>query len=136
MDKVHPQIWRSLRKYYLSMALLEKKDETSRLFRTTIDEKQGGPLSHKLFSIYTEDLGRELEKKNIGTKIHDIFLLTETLNELQQAINICEKYGMHQEIKFNPGKTQFIIFGKKPKVTDKNIKPKMYNHEIKCVNKI
>ena len=41
---------------------------------------------------------------------------------------------MQQEIKFNPEKTQFIIFGKKSKVTD--IKPKMYNYEIKCVNKI
>ena len=145
-DKVHPQIWRSLKNYYSnSMALVVNGSEISKFFKTTIGVKQGGPLSPKLFSIYAEDLIRELERKNLGTRIHeyftgvvmyadDILLLTTSLKELQEALNICEKYGIQQEIKFNPEKTQFIVFGEKLKASDQ--KPRMYNQEIKCVEKI
>ncbi|RMZ94723.1 RNA-directed DNA polymerase from mobile element jockey-like, partial [Brachionus plicatilis] len=64
----------------------------------------------------------------------DILLLTQSLKELQEAINICEKYGIQLEIKFNPEKTQYIVFGGKLK--DNEEKPRMYNQEIKCFEKI
>ncbi|RNA08171.1 hypothetical protein BpHYR1_021965, partial [Brachionus plicatilis] len=54
--------------------------------------------------------------------------------ELQEALNICEKYGIQQEIKFNPIKTQFIVFGDKMKLGDH--KPRMYNQEIEHVDKL
>ncbi|RMZ99707.1 RNA-directed DNA polymerase from mobile element jockey-like, partial [Brachionus plicatilis] len=115
------------------------------LFKTTIGVKQGGPLSPKLFSIYVEDLIKEIESKKLGTKIHnlytgiimyadDILLLMPSIKELQEALYICEKYGINNEIKFNANKTQFIIFGKKTKIQES--KPEMYNEEIKMVEKI
>ena len=145
-NKVHPQIWRCLKNYYgSSMALVVNENEVGNLFKTTIGVKQGGPLSPKLYSIYVEDLINELEWKKLGTSIHgiftgvvmyadDILLLARSLEELQQAIHVCEKYGIEHEIKFNPEKTQFIVFGKK--IKDSEAKPKMYNQEIKVVEKI
>ncbi|RNA07484.1 RNA-directed DNA polymerase from mobile element jockey-like [Brachionus plicatilis] len=146
MDKVHPQIWRSLRNYYSNLiALVFNESEISNFFKTTIGVKQGRPLSPKYFSIYVEDLIRELEGKNLGTRIHeyftgvvmyadDILILTTSLKELQEELNIREKYGIQQEIKFNPEKTQFIVFGDKMKLGDH--KPRMYNQEIEHVDKL
>ncbi|CAF1140494.1 unnamed protein product [Brachionus calyciflorus] len=116
IDKIHYQIWRSLKTYYeSSMAIVQNGNEVSNLFKTTIGVKQGGPLSAKLFSVYAEDIIRELEERNIGTKIHetytgvtmyadDILLLSPNIKELQDAINVCENFGLKNEIKFNPEK--------------------------------
>ncbi|RMZ98559.1 RNA-directed DNA polymerase from mobile element jockey-like [Brachionus plicatilis] len=92
-----------------------------------------------------KDLIKELECKEIGTKIRgyftgvvmyadDILLLTNNLKELQKALNICEKYGIQHEIKFNPEKTQYIVFGEKLKGLE--AKPRMCDQEIKCVDKL
>ncbi|RNA08223.1 RNA-directed DNA polymerase from mobile element jockey-like [Brachionus plicatilis] len=99
-DKVLPQIWRCLRQYYQkSIAIVANENEISKMFKTTIVVKPSGPLSPKLFSIYTEDLIKKLEFKEIGSKIRgyfngvvmysdDILLLTHNLKELQQASNL------------------------------------------------
>lgn len=128
------------------MAIVQNNNNISKLFKTTIGVKQGGPLSPKLFSFYVEDLIKELELKRIGENTYgvytgvvmyadDILLLTTSLEELQKAINTCERYGIKNEIKFNPDKTQFIIFGKKEKENKKKV-PKMYGEEIKKFEKI
>ncbi|RNA35836.1 RNA-directed DNA polymerase from mobile element jockey-like [Brachionus plicatilis] len=96
------QIWRCLKNYYdESMALLMNGINISSLFKTTIGVKQGGPLSPKLFSIYVKGLIKEIESKKIH-KLYtekimyadDILLLLPGIKEPQEALFICEKYGI------------------------------------------
>ena len=66
--------------------------------------KQGGVISPFLFNILIDDLISECYKSNYGAKINnkmmnifgfcdDINLLSESINDLQELLNICEKYG-------------------------------------------
>ena len=41
----------------------------------------------------------------------DIIIISENNTGLRQLLKICEKYGLEHEIKFNPKKTQYIVFG-------------------------
>ncbi|CAF0893931.1 unnamed protein product [Brachionus calyciflorus] len=125
IGKVNPLIWRSLKRYYEnSLALVTNQDQVSGIFKTTVGVKQGGPLSPKLFSIYIEELVQLIEKEQLGINAHgqqiaiilyadDILLICEEKDKLNRAIKICEQYGEKNEIKFNPEKTQLIVFGNK-----------------------
>ena len=61
-DKVKPHILASLISYYNdSMAIIQNNGSYSKIFKTTIGVKQGGPLSPRLFAMYVEDLINEIE---------------------------------------------------------------------------
>jgi hypothetical protein len=125
ISRTHPQIWRILKTYYNdSIAFVDSNGKTSNAFKTTIGVKQGGPLSPKLFSIYIEDLIAELEKENLILKIDnintgvvlfadDIIILCKSKEDLNKALRICDDYGVKYEIKYNPDKTKYMIFGSK-----------------------
>ena len=125
IGKIKPLIWRSLKNYYgCSLAYVEKEGEISEIFKTTIGVKQGGPLSPKLFAIYIEELVELVEKENLGIKIQDlqigiilyaddIIIMSDDEKRIQRALEICEEFGSKKEIKFNPEKTQLIVFGNK-----------------------
>jgi len=84
--------------------------------------RQGGVLSPLLFAIYVDDLISELRQSGYGLHIgslfigsilyaDDIALLACSCYGLQQLINICHKYGMQWDIRFNPQKSQLACFG-------------------------
>ncbi|RNA10069.1 RNA-directed DNA polymerase from mobile element jockey-like [Brachionus plicatilis] len=73
IGKVEPEIWRILKNYYQnSLVFVQKKDEISSMFKTTVGVKQGGPLSPKLFSIYVEELIEEIMNTNLISEIDGI----------------------------------------------------------------
>jgi hypothetical protein len=96
--------------------------------------KQGGPLSPKRFSIYLEDLIDELEKEDLILNVDDlrtgivlfaddIILLCRSKETLNRALEICDEYGSKLEIKYNPNKTKYKIFGTKKQRSEQ---PKIY----------
>jgi hypothetical protein len=125
ISRTNPQIWRILKNYYdNSSAYVELYDEKSSEFKASIGVKQGGPLSPKLFSIYLENLINELEKEDLilntdeirtGAVLFadDIILLCKTKELLNKALAICDEYGKRFEIKYNPEKTKYMVFGTK-----------------------
>ena len=117
----------SLIKYYdNSLAIINNNTTTSAIFSTMLGVKQGGPLSPLLFAIYLEDLvdnieaagmgiqaGGNAHKVNILLYADDIILVSQSTGELQAMLNMTSQYGIDHEIKFNPTKTNGIVFGGK-----------------------
>ena len=67
-----------------------------------------------------ENLEKLLDKANVGFSIDDvrvnnlfyaddILLIANTKEELERLLNITEEYGLKNEIKFNPDKTNYIL---------------------------
>ena len=84
--------------------------------------RQGGVLSHILFSIYVDDLVVLLRHSGFGIFIgnlflgcilyaDDILLLSSSSHGLQCMLNICIEFGKKWDIRFNPAKTQCVSFG-------------------------
>ena len=76
--------------------------------------------------MYIEDLIKDIEELNEGADIYDmiidiilyaddILLLSNTKEGLQKMLDVTQKYGEKWEIKFNPDKTTFMVFGEKKK---------------------
>lgn len=123
INKTRPIILRTLIKYYKeSLAYVQNNNEYSSIFKTTIGVKQGGPLSPSLFSIYMEDLIKEIEILDEGAEAYglkvdillyadDIVLVSNTKEGLQKMLDVTQKYGNTVEVKYNPDKTVYMIFG-------------------------
>jgi hypothetical protein len=121
------KIFKIIKNYYDNLRILVKNNgEQSDLIKTSIGVKQGGPLSPRLFAMYTEDLIEEIEKTEYGITIKetktdiimyadDIVLVANKLKDLEKLLKITEEYGKNQEIKFNPTKTTYMIFNSSKK---------------------
>jgi hypothetical protein len=125
--------------YDVSKAYVTNKNESSKIFRTTIGVKQGGPLSPRLFAIYIQDLEVIIEASGIGVKIgdmpinlllyaDDIVLISNTKREMQHLLDIVEEFGRAREIKFNPNKTNYIRINEYT-----NIRSKTHMNDIKFI---
>ncbi|CAF1120528.1 unnamed protein product, partial [Brachionus calyciflorus] len=111
------------RTYVCSIDASKAFDKINRtmLWSKLIDEVFiGGPLSPILFSIYIDKLGQMLNKLATGIKIDtitinnifyadDVLLIANSLDKMNQLLEITNKYGQEYEIKFNPNKTHFMI---------------------------
>ena len=127
IGRIDDDILASLIKYYdNSLAIINNNNTTSAIFSTRLGVKQGGPLSPRLFAIYLEDLvdnieaagmgiqaGGNTHKVNILLYADDIILVSQSTGELQAMLNMTSQYGIDHEIKFNPTKTNGIVFGGK-----------------------
>jgi len=98
-------------------------DNFSNHFRTTVGVRQGGVCSPKLFSIYVEDALVDIEKLEHGVQVghqkleviayaDDILLISTTRKGMQVQLDALTKYGIDFDIKWNPLKTEYIIFNK------------------------
>ncbi len=110
-DKVEPYILASLMEYYNdSIAVVNNNNEYSKIFKTSIGVKQGGPLSPRLFAMYVEDLIDQIENLEEGAQLNnikidiimyadDILLVAPTLKSLQKLLNKTSEFGKKWEIK-------------------------------------
>ena len=98
-------------------------DTFSELFRTTNGVRQGGVMSPKLFSIFVEDLINNVDATGCGIKIgmlrfgaimyaDDLLLLAPRREETSIQLKVIEEYGIKNGMKFNPEKTELVIFNK------------------------
>ena len=112
--------------------VLQIGDSFSKLFQTATGVRQGGVMSPKLFSIYIEELLVKVDHRELGIYIgnmkisilayaDDILIMVTTKSDLQKQLSTIESYGKKFGIKFNPHKTELIIF---------NLNKKRNAHEI------
>ena len=117
-----PVTVRLLLNIYLSQKIQVKWNGIiSQPFNVTNGVRQGGVLSPLLFSVYIDDLLTELKNSGLGCYIgnrfygvlgyaDDIVLLCPTKQGLRQMIEICEKYAIDHDIRFNGKKSQLLVF--------------------------
>ncbi|RNA31674.1 RNA-directed DNA polymerase from mobile element jockey-like [Brachionus plicatilis] len=145
IGKVEPEIWRVLKTYYQdSLALAQNKNEVSSIFKESVGVKQCGPLSQKLFSISVEDLITKIMKTDLVAEIEgiktgilmnadDLLLITESTKKMEKVLHMCEEFGTHTEIKFNPSIAEIMrINGTKKD----EVKLELCGEEIDWVKKI
>ena len=112
---------------YLNMYMDQKiivkwNGKLSNPFSVTNGVRQGGVLSPLLFSVYVDNLLKELKNSGIGCHIghhyfgalgyaDDIVLLCPTKEGLRKMIQICEKYAAEPDLLFNGTKSKLLIFG-------------------------
>jgi hypothetical protein len=125
MNRVNKQDWLILKHYYeKSEACIENNEIISNLFKVKNGVKQGGILSPFLFNIFIDDLIKSCLEQNLGGKIFDINtsvisfcddlnLLSTTIKQAQELLDICSEYGVKWKLKFNPNKSKVIEFGKR-----------------------
>ena len=113
-----------LRIYYdtLQSKILNNR-ELSKLFKLWRGVKQGGVLSGSLFNFFINDLIELCCNANIGASFmelvvcilvfcDDICLLSDSIEEMQLLLNLCEEFAMKWGIEFNLEKCKYIVFGK------------------------
>ncbi|CAF1025673.1 unnamed protein product [Brachionus calyciflorus] len=115
--KIKPLIISGLMNYYsCSNMLVSNNNQFSSIFKTTVGVKQGGVISPKLFSIYIDDLIKDIEKFKHGVNFgkvkadivayaDDILLISQTKAGLREQLDYVSQYGLENDIKFNRGGT-------------------------------
>ena len=84
--------------------------------------KQGGVMSPLLFSLYVDELILRIHNTGVGCFVgekfssvllyaDDIVLLTPTRKAKQKLLNVCEEFGKDYCLKYNPDKSETIVFG-------------------------
>ena len=114
-------------------------------FKCSNGVKQGGVLSPILFSIYVDDLLKELRVNSTGCHVNtmfcgafayadDIVLLSPTVTGLKSMVDVCQNYSKRFDINFNPNKSQLITFSNRKNVFN----PILFigNHVVPCVTSV
>ena len=120
LDEHH---WAALYNYYNNTYIQVRLEQgNSKPISTTIGVKQGGPLSPKLFAIYTDELLDKLMDCGhlcyLGTQCtgiiayaDDTVILSTSQQNLQAAIEVIESYCTEHKIKINTGKRKCMSLG-------------------------
>ena len=89
----------------------------SRTFIAKSGVKQGGVLSPRLFAVYMHALMFQLQEAGYGCHIgalvyaDDVILLGPRITSLRLMLNTVNNFGKKFDVKFNPNKSQYIVFG-------------------------
>ena len=110
-----------LASYRDQQANVRWNDELSRYFGITNGVKQGAILSSILYCVYTNGLFEELRRRKVGCFVgstyvgvigyaDDLFLMSPSLDGLQEMLKVCEEYANDHNLKFstdaNPQKSK------------------------------
>ena len=98
--------------------------EKTEFFAINVGVRQGCVLSPLLFSIFINNLAKDLAKSGIGIKINGrriaslfyadyIVLITENEADLKKGLEIAAIFGRKWRCSYNKIKTKVVIFGKK-----------------------
>ena len=131
---VNGKMWRILRNIYSNMnSCISLDGLMSDWFPIKQSVRQGGVLSAWLCIIYVNKLLVELEKRSLGTYIHNTFygspmqaddlaLLSICKQDLDNMIKICYEYSIKWRYTLNPNKTVITVFknsGKRPSKSER-----------------
>ena len=98
--------------YMHQKANVKWNGEKSRYFTIRNGVKQGAILSAILYCVYTNGLFEELRRLNIGCCVgrnyvgvlgyaDDLYLMSPSVDGLQEMRNVCEKYAQNHNLKFS-----------------------------------
>lgn len=119
--------WYCLKKYYEDTAIIIKNGEyTSSRMSTRLGVKQGGPMSPRLFSIYINDMIKQIrseaeicqmygQKTGVILYADDTSIICPSEKSLQDTLVKIESYCSTHEIAINAKKTKFMILGPEAK---------------------
>ncbi len=122
---IRPTLILALRAYYASFYIIVNNGrDFAAPFITTYGVKQGGCISPELYKLYSEIIAINISKLKLGVKYgkikidilmyaDDVIIVTSCSNEAQLMLNEITKISDSHEIKFNPDKTNMMIFNKK-----------------------
>ena len=113
--------------YEEQSAFVKLSGMKSTLFKITNGTRQGSVLSPIIFSLYLDDLLKQLRKLGLGCHIggmwygaccyaDDMILLAPNRDVLQQMLNVCEEYALSHNLVFSTdpcpvkSKTKCILF--------------------------
>ena len=93
---------------------------TSCFFSVSNGVRQGGILSPYIFAIYMDDLSVTLNNAKVGCHINnrcanhmlyadDLCVIAPSPRGLQSLLDICSKYGLENEILYNPAKSSCLV---------------------------
>ena len=100
-------------------------------FRTTNGVRQGSVLSPMLFNVFVDDLIRSVKRYGFGSIIRgmytgccfyadDVALLSPTLFGFQKMLDVCQGFAISKLMKFNPVKSNVMIFRRSAVIAVKN----------------
>lgn len=86
-------------------------------------------MSPKLFSVFVDELIESVEMAGFGVKIgimriscimyaDDLLIFGEIKVYVQKLLEIIDRYGIEHGMKFNPDKTELIVFNRDEKEID------------------
>ena len=122
--KLCPLVIRILANMYLNYkAKVKWNGSYSDMFNMYNGVKQGGVMSPKLFTLYTDILINNIVNCGLGCYMgdlccsiimyaDDIILLSPTRTAMSHLLNICEKFGRDYSLSFNSSKSQYVVFGR------------------------
>ncbi len=113
---------KALMAYYASSQIIvQVNGVSSKMFSSTVGNKQGGPISAEFYDQYGDEMTYLVEdlvegiwlgsiKCDIAQYADDVTLIAETAKGFQKQIDVCSEYGSTYGIQFNPEKTMIIVF--------------------------
>ena len=119
-----PIVLRLIITMYISQKMQVRWGEiVSSQFSVSNGVKQGGVMSPVLFTVYLDNLLKNLRQRNIGCKIgatylgvfgyaDDLTLLCPSISGLKEMLKICEDYASDYNIIFNAKKSKLMHFGR------------------------
>ena len=125
-----PLIARFLAHLYTNQSIrVSWNGHISNSFTTSNGVKQGAILSPILFCVYMDVLLSKLENSKLGCHIGSLFcgslgyaddvcILAPSHNATQSMLDICQKFALEYDVKFNASKTQLLLFNCPVHVSD------------------
>ena len=95
----------------------------SKYFGSKNGVRQGGVASPVLFTIYMDELLMRLQRAGIGCYVghewfgalgyaDDLTLLSPSIKGWQKMVKMCAKFGREFSIKYNPGKSKYMVLSR------------------------
>ena len=144
INRISTVEWRYLYHWYSSLTgILRVNDTDSKPFQIQKGTRQGSIISPHLFNIYIDDLLVELMNSPYGIHIKnhiynsiayadDITLLSLTVSDMQDLINMCYNYSIKWRFTYGIKKTFCLTIGNKNTVKHPNLH--LGNEQVKNVN--
>lgn len=120
--KLNPAIIFVIIAYYNALELLvQNGNETSERFGTVNGVRQGGIYSPKLYNIYSNIMITKVKESKMGVKCgksnfgiimyaDDLTLIADSPSELQKLIDLVDRLGIIDDVRFNAKKSTVLIF--------------------------
>ena len=138
--KIRSALIIALMVYYSNYYIIVNNDRNyAAPFITTYGVKQGGCISPDLYKIYSEIIAIQISNLKLGITYgqmnidilmyaDDIILMASTIQDAQKMLDEVTKFGETHQIKFNPTKTNLLIYSSKK--VDKSIDLLLCNQKI------